>query len=85
MFVELEGYFVQGLVHVSNLGTDFFVFNSRAQSLVGERSGRKFAMGDQIKVQLKEVEPAQGRIDLLLAGQKQPKEKTRPAKKKRRR
>ena len=79
VFVELEGYFVQGLVHVSNLGSDYFVFNSRAQSLVGERSGRKFAMGDQVKVALQEVEPAQGRIDLLLAGQKQ-KEKVRPGK-----
>ena len=80
LFVELEGYFVQGLVHVSNLGTDYFVFNARAQSLVGERSGRKFAMGDSLQVELKEVEPAQGRIDLLLAGQKQQKEKVRPSK-----
>lgn len=67
LFVELDGTFAQGLLHISNLGGDYFVFNARSQSLVGERNGRRFSMGDQIKVKIKHIEPAQGQIDLVLA------------------
>ena len=68
LFVELDGYFVQGLVHVSSLGSDYFQYHPRSMSLVGERSGRKFVMGDQVRVIIKEVEPSQGKIDLAIEG-----------------
>ena len=66
--MELEGYFVQGLVHVSSLGSDYFQYHPRSMSLVGERSGRKFAMGDTLRVLIKEIEPSQGKIDLAIEG-----------------
>ena len=69
LFVELEGYFVQGLVHISNLGGDYYVYNSRSQSLVGEKNGRRFSMGDTLSVVLKQVQPAQGQVDLILEGE----------------
>jgi len=68
LFVELDGYFVQGLLHISNLGSDYFQFQARMMSLVGERSGRRFALGEKLKVIIREVDPPQGRIDLVLAG-----------------
>ena len=68
LFVELEGYYVQGLLHVANLGDDYFHFNAQSFSLVGERSGRQFRLGDRLQVLVAEVEPSQGKIDLLLAG-----------------
>ena len=67
LFVELKGYFVQGLLHISNLGQDYFVFEARAMALVGERSGRRFALGDHIDVIIRDIDPPQGRIDLVLA------------------
>jgi len=67
LFVELEGYYVQGLLHVSNLGADYFQFNARSLALVGESSGRRFALGDKLRVVVIEIEPPQGRIDLQLA------------------
>jgi ribonuclease R len=70
LFVELEGYFVQGLVHISNLGGDYFVYHSRSQSLVGEKSGRRFSMGDSLEVVLEQVQPAQGQVDLVLEGER---------------
>ena len=66
LFVELEGFFVQGLLHVSNLGTDYYQLEARSQRLVGERSGRSFAMGDQLDVVVQAVEPSQGKVDLVL-------------------
>ena len=67
LFVELEGYYVQGLLHVSNLGADYFQFNARSLALVGESSGRRFALGDKLRGVVIEIEPPQGRIDLQLA------------------
>ncbi len=68
LFVELEGYYVQGLLHISNLGQDYFHHEARALALVGERSGRRFSLGDELRVILQDVDPPQGRIDLQLAG-----------------
>lgn len=67
LFVELEGYYVQGLLHVSNLGADYFQFNARSLALVGESSGRRFSLGDKLRVIVVEIEPPQGKIDLQLA------------------
>ncbi|HEX7038003.1 MAG TPA: ribonuclease R [Pseudomonadales bacterium] len=66
LFVELSGFFVQGLVHISGLGQDYFRFNATSQTLVGDRSGRRFGLGDALKVRLVEVEPAVGKVDLEL-------------------
>ncbi|MCZ6618567.1 MAG: ribonuclease R [Gammaproteobacteria bacterium] len=68
LFVELSGFYVQGLVHISELGTDFFQYRPQAMSIVGERSGRNFAMGDELQVRLVEVVPSLGRVNLELVG-----------------
>ena len=66
LFVEIEGYFVQGLVHISNLGQDYFEYNPRALALVGERSGRRFVLGDKLRVTIVDIDAPKGRIDLRL-------------------
>ena len=66
LFVELSGFYVQGLVHISELGTDYFQYRPQAMSLVGERSGKSFAMGDELQVKLLDVQPSLGRINLEL-------------------
>jgi ribonuclease R len=66
LFVELEGFYVQGLLHISELGTDYFQYQPQSLSLVGERSGRRFSLGDEMQVLLQDVVPEQGRLDLTL-------------------
>ena len=68
VFVELERIFVQGLLHISNLGDDYFEFYPEAMSLVGERSGRRIKLGDTLQVVLADVDIEARKIDLLLAG-----------------
>jgi len=68
VFIELDRIFVQGLLHVSNLGDDFFEFYPAAMSLVGERSGRRIKLGDKLQVVLGDVDIESRKIDLLLAG-----------------
>ena len=67
LFVELEGAGVQGLLHIGSLGADYFHHVPAAMALIGERSGRRFALGDAVKVVLVDVSPPTGRVDLRLA------------------
>jgi ribonuclease R len=66
LFVELTGFYVQGLVHISELGQDYFQYRPQSQSLVGERSGRRFSLGDPVDVVLEAANPEQGKLDLRL-------------------
>lgn len=66
LFVELDGYYVQGLVHISELGQDYFRFQPHAMALVGDRSGMRYRLGDAVRVRVREVRPPLGRIDLEL-------------------
>ena len=68
LFVELDGLFVQGLLHVSKLGRDYFDYAPETMSLVAQRSGARFALGDRLQVVVDDVSAAAGRIDLALSG-----------------
>ena len=65
-FVLLDHYFVDGLVHVSTLEDDYYVFQEERYSLVGERSGRRFRLGDRARVQVSRVDKEERRIDFVL-------------------
>ncbi len=67
LFVELQPIFVQGLLHISNLGSDYFEYHGAAMSLVGARNGRRFTLGQEIRVVLADVNVEERKIDLLLA------------------
>ncbi len=64
LFVELEGLFLQGLVHVSNIGRDWYRFVPERMSLVAERSGESYTLGDELVVELVEVSVETRRVDL---------------------
>ena len=65
LFVELEELFLQGLVHVSNLGRDWYRFVPETMSLVAERSGERYTLGDELVVELAEVSVETRRVDLV--------------------
>ena len=67
LFVEIDGLFVQGLVHISKLGRDYYHYAPSSMSLVAERSGERFTLADRVEVVIEEVSVAKGRIDLALA------------------
>ncbi|AEF55465.1 ribonuclease R [Marinomonas posidonica] len=66
LFVELQGLFVDGLVHISGLGQDYFVHDIEHQAIIGERTGRVFRLGDRLKVRVASVNLEQRKIDLTL-------------------
>ena len=67
IFVALDGVFVEGLVHVSELGQDYFHFDAAAHAMVGERSGKRVRLADRVRVQLARVDMESNRIDFRLA------------------
>jgi ribonuclease R len=67
LFVELDGVYVQGLVHVSSLGDDYYAFDERAHALKGENTGRTYRLGDSVRVRVAKVDLEQRKVDFALA------------------
>jgi ribonuclease R len=68
LFVQVKGVQVDGLVHVSALGADYFSRDSSGYRMVGARSGRVFRLGDHLRVRLINVIIDERKIDFELAG-----------------
>tara|TARA_B100001057_G_scaffold344550_1_gene345550 strand:- start:810 stop:1367 length:558 start_codon:yes stop_codon:yes gene_type:complete len=66
LFIELDGYFVDGLLHVSQLGQDYFIFDKEKTSLAGSRSGEKYVLGQKLEVRVVDIQSPRGRISLDL-------------------
>lgn len=67
LFVQLKGLQIDGLVHVSALGADYFSRDKTGYRMVGARSGRVFRLGDHLRVRLINVIIDERKIDFELA------------------
>ncbi|MDR3086433.1 MAG: S1 RNA-binding domain-containing protein, partial [Azoarcus sp.] len=65
-FVALDTVYVEGLVHVSELGEDYFQFDATKHQMLGERSGKRYRLGDRLRVRLTRADLESGRIDFVL-------------------
>ncbi|UOH75418.1 ribonuclease R [Acinetobacter schindleri] len=69
LFVTLKDLYVDGMVHVSQLGDDFFIFDQSSQSLVGQNRGQIFGLGDEVKIKVAGVNLEERKIDFELVQQ----------------
>jgi len=67
LFVTLDDYFVDGLVHISELGRDYFQYDGARHLLYGERTHKRFRLTDRMSVRLVRVDVDQRKIDLVPA------------------
>jgi ribonuclease R len=67
LFVTLDEYFVDGLVHISELGRDYFQYDGARHMLLGERTGKRFRLADRMSVKLVRVDLDTRKIDLVPA------------------
>ncbi len=65
-FVELDDFFVEGLVHVSTLRDDEYRFSAERGEWHGLVRKKRFALGDRVRVRVRRTDPDRGEIDLLL-------------------
>ena len=83
LFVALDNIYVEGLVHISELGSDYFHFDKARHQILGERTGVRYRLGERIHVKIVRVSLDTNRIDFSLVdatpdGRKTP---TKPASK----
>jgi ribonuclease R len=66
IFVTLDAMYVEGLVHITELGGEYFRFDEARQELRGERTGIRYAIGTRVQVQVSRVDLDGRRIDFRL-------------------
>ena len=73
-FVRLNDLFIDGLVHISGLANDYYLFDMPKQRLIGENSGMIFRLGDSVKVRVEAVSLEKKQIDFsLISSERKPK------------
>ena len=66
LFVSLDDLYIEGLVHVSELGTDYFHFEPTKHQMLGERTGKRYRLGDRVRVKVVRVDMESAKIDFAL-------------------
>ena len=66
LFVTLNAMYVEGLIHITELGGEYFKFDEARQELRGERTGIKYAIGTPVRVQVSKVDLDARKIDFRM-------------------
>jgi ribonuclease R len=66
IFVQLDALFIEGLVHVTELGSDYFQYDEIRNELRGERTGIRYRLSDRVRVQVGRVDLDARKIDFRL-------------------
>ncbi|MBC8041907.1 MAG: RNB domain-containing ribonuclease, partial [Rhizobacter sp.] len=67
VYVKIDKLMIEGMVHIRNLRDDYYKFDERSYSVVGERRGKRFQMGQRVKVQVESTDIKRKTIDFALA------------------
>ncbi len=66
LFVALDGIYVEGLLHVTELGNDYFTHDKARHEMLGERTGVRYRLGDRLRVKIARVDLETSKIDFVL-------------------
>ena len=66
-FIELDELFVEGLVHIDTLPGERFGYNENSRQIVGQRTGRRFSVGDRVTVRLDRIDALERKLQFALA------------------
>ncbi len=69
MFVAIDDIFIEGLVHVSELGQDYFHYDQAKHMMLGERTGKKYRLGDRVRIKVMRADIETSKIDFSLIEQ----------------
>lgn len=70
IFVALDDVYVEGLVHISDLGQDYFKYDKDRHQIVGERTRKRYQLADRVNVKVVRVDIETSKIDFTLAGER---------------
>jgi len=66
LFIAVKEEPIQGLIHISSLGKEYFIHNQKKNILIGDKSKKVFKVGDKIQVKLQNAFPSEKKIDFVL-------------------
>ncbi|WLF84159.1 ribonuclease R [Moraxella sp. ZY210820] len=69
LFVSLKDVYVDGMIHISQIGDDYFIFDAKHQVLVGQNTGQILGLGDEVKIKVVMVNLDERKIDFALLQQ----------------
>jgi ribonuclease R len=69
LFVTLDAMYVEGLIHITELGGEYFRFDEVRQELRGERTGIRYAIGSRVRIQVSRVDLDGRKIDFRLVNE----------------
>jgi ribonuclease R len=84
LLLELPDVLLTGLVHISSLTDDFYVFHPTQRRFIGRQSRRRFSVGDQLRVFVARVDVFKRQVDFAIANGEAPKQERAPGNKRRR-
>lgn len=80
-FVRLDDLFIDGLVHVSSLENDYYIYDASRNRLIGENTHYSYRLGDKVSVKVENVNPEERKIDFaLVSSNNKPKRQGKTAK-----
>jgi ribonuclease R len=65
-FVELADLFIEGLVPLSSLIDDRYIFNDRTKQIIGQRTHKQYSLGDQVRVMVDRIDPVLHKINFMV-------------------
>jgi ribonuclease R len=68
LFIELDEVYIEGLLHVTELGNDYFTYDKSKHAMIGERTSLSYRLGDRLKVKVVRVDLETIKIDFALEG-----------------
>jgi ribonuclease R len=66
LFVALDNIYIEGLLHVTELGNDYFNYDKARHEMAGERTGVRYRLGDRLRVKVSRVDLETSKIDFVL-------------------
>jgi ribonuclease R len=66
LFVALDNIYIEGLLHITELGNDYFQHDNVRHVLTGERTGKSFRLGDRLRIKVVRVDMETSKIDFVL-------------------
>ena len=65
IFVEISNYLIEGLIHVQELGSDYFIYDEKRFCLTGQTTGKRYRLGDAMKVKVVRVKKDEKIVDFV--------------------
>jgi ribonuclease R len=72
IFIEITDLLVEGLVHVRDLEDDYYEYDEKKYSLIGSKTGKRYRLGDTVRVRVLRVNPEEREIDFGIVGAEEP-------------